>query len=248
MPKKARAKAKAAKSKTRKAVSGISGSRFPNETQAYRKARDKLLKAEIGLRRQVEAVAALRRKLPLGGEVPEDFVFDEAAEVIGMKRVKLSELFAPGKDTLILYNYMYSQAMENPCPMCTSIIDSLDGAAPHVGQRVNLGIVAKSPLPRILTFARNRGWKNLKFLSSADNSYNRIYHGEDGEGHQMPMMNVFVKRGDKVRHFWGSELIFTKADKPGQNQRHVDIIWPLWNLLDLTPEGGGKDWYPRITY
>ena len=221
--------------------------RFPNETPAYRKARDKLLKAEVNLRRQVEEVAKLRRKLPVGGAIPEDFVFDESAEVVGMRQVRLSELFAPGKDTLLLYSYMYSLAMNNPCPMCTSIIDSLEGAAPHVGQRVNLAVVAKSPLPRLLTFARNRGWRNLRFLSSADNSYNRIYHGEDEEGHQSPIMNVFVKKGGKIRHFWASELMFTKAEK-GQNQRHVDIFWPLWNLLDLTPEGRGKNWYPKLTY
>lgn len=240
--KKARKKKAAAKAK--KAVG-----RFPNETPAYRKAREKLLKAEIVLRRQVEAVAALRRKLPAGGLVAEDFEFDEAADVIGMKKVRLSELFAPGKDTLVLYSYMYSLAMQNPCPMCTSILDSLEGAAPHLGQRLNLAVVAKSPLPRLLTFTRNRGWKNLKFLSSADNSYNRLYHGEDDEeGHQMPMLNVFVRKGDKIRHFWGSELLFTKADKPGMHQRHVDMLWPLWNVLDLTPEGRGRDWYPRIAY
>ncbi len=220
---------------------------FPNETPAYRKARDKLLKSEVALRRQVEDVAKQRRKLPLGGEVPEDFVFEEAAEVVGMRKVRLSQLFAPGKDTLILYNYMYSLAMENPCPMCTSIIDSLEGAAQHVSQRANLAIVAKSPLPRILTFARNRGWRNLRFLSSSENSYNRLYHGEDSEGHQSPMLNVFVKRNGKVRHFWASELAFAKTEK-GMHPRHVDMIWPLWNLLDLTPEGRGKDWYPRIAY
>lgn len=239
-----KARKKKAAPKVKKAIG-----RFPNETPAYRKARDKLLKAEIALRRQVEAVAALRRKLPAGGLVAEDFEFDEAADVIGMKKVRLSELFAPGKDTLVLYNYMYSLAMQNPCPMCTSIIDSLDGAATHLGQRLNLAVVAKSPLPRLLTFARNRGWRNLRFLSSADNSYNRLYHGEDDEeGHQMPMLNVFVRKGDKIRHFWGSELLFTKADKPGMHQRHVDMLWPLWNVLDLTPEGRGKDWYPKISY
>jgi len=238
----------AAKSKTRKAAPAKSASRFPSETPAYRKAREKLLKAEIGLRRQVEAVAALRRKLPLGGAISEDFLFDEQADVVGMRPVRLSELFAPGKDTLLIYSYMYSLAMNNPCPMCTSIIDSLEGAAPHVTQRVNLAVVAKSPLPRLLTFARNRGWKNLRFLSSADNSYNRLYHGEDEDGNQLPIMNVFVKKGDTVRHFWASELLFTKVDKPGQNQRHVDIFWPLWNLLDLTPAGRGKDWYPRLNY
>lgn len=245
------AKAKSRKKPARKARTKAASKpigRFPNETPAYRKARDKLLKAEIGLRRQVEAVAELRRKLPLGGAVSEDFLFDEQADVVGMRQVRLSELFAPGKDTLLVYSYMYSLAMNNPCPMCTSIIDSLDGAAPHVSQRANIAVVAKSPLPRLLTFARNRGWKNLRFLSSADNSYNRLYHGEDEDGHQLPIMNVFMKKGDTVRHFWASELLFTKADKPGQNQRHVDIFWPLWNLLDLTPQGRGRDWYPRIAY
>ena len=221
--------------------------RFPNESQAYRKARDKLLKAEVALRREVEAVAKLRRKLPLGGPVPEDFVFEEQADVVGIRKVRLSELFAPGKDTLLLYNYMYSLAMPDPCPMCTSILDSLEGAAPHVSRRVNLAVVAKSPLPRIMTFARNRGWRHLRFLSSADNAYNRLYLGEEEDGHQLPMMNVFVKRGGAVRHFWASELMFAKADK-GQSPRHVDMIWPLWNLFDLTPEGRGKDWYPKLNY
>src|SRR6185312_5980436 len=183
--------------------------RFPNESAAYRKAREKLLKAEIGLRRQVEEVAKLRRKLPLGGEVHEDFVFDEPAEVVGMRKVRLSQLFQTGKDTLLLYSYMYSPSMAQPCPMCTSILDSLDGAANHLNQRVNLAVVAKSPLPRILTFARNRGWRNLHFLSSSDNLYNRFYHAEDEDGRQMPMMNVFVKKDGKVRHFWASELLFT---------------------------------------
>ena len=242
----AKTKRRSARKAPKKAAKPVG--RFPNETPAYRKARDKLLKAEINLRRQVEAVAALRRKLPLGGPVPEDFLFDEPADVVGMRQVRLSQLFAPGKDTLLIYSYMYSLAMNNPCPMCTSIIDSLDGAAPHVTQRVNLAVVAKSPLPRLLTFARNRGWRNLKFLSSSDNSYNRIYFGEDEEGYQNPIMNVFVKKGDTVRHFWASELMFTKPDKPGQNQRHVDIFWPLWNLLDLTPAGRGRDWYPKISY
>lgn len=239
------AKVKRKKKKARKAAKPVG--LFPNETPAYRKARDKLLKAEIALRRQVEEVAKLRRTLPLGGAVPEDFEFDEAADVVGMQKVRLSELFAPGKDTLILYNYMFSLVMGNPCSMCTSILDSLEGAAPHIAQRANMAVVAKVPLPRLLTFARNRGWRNLRFLSSADNSFNRIYQGEDEEGGQNPMMHIFVRRNGKIRHFWASELFFVKPER-GQNMRHVDMIWPLWNLLDLTPEGRGRDWYPRLNY
>jgi predicted dithiol-disulfide oxidoreductase (DUF899 family) len=133
------------------------------------------------LRRQIERVAAQRRELPPGGEVPEDYV-------------------------------------------CTSIIDGLG---------------------RVLAFARGRGW-NLRFVSSAGNSYNHDYHGEDREGRQWPMMNVFRKT-DRIRHTWGSELIDAPED-PGHNARHVDLLWSLWNVLDLTPSGRGSDWYPRLEY
>lgn len=225
----------------------LSSERFPNESPEYRRARNRLLKAEIALRDQVESVAALRRKLPLGGAVPEEYVFEEPVDVMGSHRVKLLDLFKPDTHTLILYSFMYGPAMAQPCPMCTSIIDSLDGAAVHVSQRADIAVVAKSPLPRILTFARERGWRHLKFLSSAGSNYNRDYFGENAEGHQQPALNVFVKRNGKVRHFWGSELMFVKAGKD-QHSRHVDMIWPLWNLLDLTPEGRGSDWYPKLGY
>jgi predicted dithiol-disulfide oxidoreductase (DUF899 family) len=220
---------------------------YPNETPAYRKAREKLLKAEMALRRQIEAVAAERRKLPQGGVVPEDYVFEEPADVVGMRRVKLSELFAPGKDTLVLYSFMYGPAMERPCPSCSSILDALDGNAVAIGQRVNLAVAAKSSLPRIMTFAKERGWRNLKFLSSAGNSYNRDYFGEGEDGKQWPMCNVFVKKGDTIRHFWGSELLGVPPEK-GQNGRHVDYMWPLWNVWDTTPDGRGTTWYPKLSY
>ncbi|MGH8371810.1 MAG: DUF899 family protein [Gammaproteobacteria bacterium] len=244
----ARRKKKPVRSTTKStARKALSTERFPSETADYRRARNRLLKAEIALRAQVEAVAALRRKLPIGGAVPEDYVFEEPVDVMGTRRVKLSELFAPGKDTLILYSFMYGPAMAKPCPMCTSFIDSLDGAAVHVSQRANFAIVAKSPLPRILTFARERGWRHLKFLSSAGNNYNRDYFGEGPEGDQWPILNVFLKRKGRVYHSWGSELMFVKPEK-GQDSRHVDLLGPLWHLLDLTPEGRGKDWYTKLAY
>jgi predicted dithiol-disulfide oxidoreductase (DUF899 family) len=220
--------------------------RFPGESAAYRKARNELLKAELALRRNVEAVAARRRKLPAGGAVQQDYEFDEADDAGNVRRVRMSELFGRG-NSLVVYSYMYGPAMAKPCPMCTSMLDSLDGAAKHAGQRVDLVVVAKSPIERIRAVARERGWKNLRLLSSAGSSYNRDYHGEDEQGAQMPMLNVFTRRGGAIHHTWGSEMLFAPADA-GQNARHVDAIWPLWNLLDTTPEGRGKDWYPRLDY
>jgi len=219
----------------------MAGVSFPNETRQYRTARKKLLGAELTLRRQVEKVAALRRKLPAGGDVPQDYVFTSQQGPL-----KLSELFERG-NTLVAYSFMYGPQMKNACPMCTSMLDALEGNAQHLAQRTSLVVIAKSPIERIVEYARGRGWRNLRLLSSAGTSYNRDYHGENEKGAQLPMMNVFVKRDGKVRHFYGTELLYAPEDK-GQNARHIDLMWPLWNVLDLTPEGRGSDWYPKLSY
>lgn len=214
--------------------------RFPNETLDYRAARDALLGAEIDLRRELERVASLRRQLPPGGEVPEDYVFEGDSGP-----VRLSELFGD-KQTLVAYSYMYGPKMEKPCPSCTSMLDALEAQAEHIGQQVSLVVIAKSPLERTKTFTNMRGWRRLRFLSSAGNSYNSDYHGESADGEQQPMLNVFTRRDGKVRHFWASEMMRTRD--PNQDPRHVDMIWPLWNVLDLTPEGRGKSFYPKLSY
>ncbi len=158
----------------------------------------------------------------------------------------MSELFGD-KDTLVAYSFMYGPAMAKACPMCTSMLDGLNGQAPHIGQRVSLVVIAKSPLERIRAFARERGWSKLRLLSSAENTYNRDYYGEGPDGSQWPSLNVFVRQNGEIRHFYHTELLFPPAE-PGQNHRHVDMIWPLWNLLDYTPGGRGKDWFPKLGY
>jgi predicted dithiol-disulfide oxidoreductase (DUF899 family) len=225
--------------------------RFPNESPGYREARDKLLQAEMALRRQIEDVATLRRQLPFGGEVPEDYIFEEGSPDLAdsetVRPVRMSELFASDKNTLLIYSYMFGPQMKSPCTSCTSILDALNGTAPHVRQRVNFVVVAKSPVQRIRELARGRGWNNLRLLSSEHNSYNRDYQGENTKGDQTPSLNVFTRRGDAISHFYNTELLFAPKEK-GMDGRHVDLIWPLWNLLDFTPEGRGTDWYPKLSY
>jgi predicted dithiol-disulfide oxidoreductase (DUF899 family) len=222
---------------------------FPNESTDYRAARNRLLQREIELRRMTEAVAESRRELPPGGIVPQDYVFQQAGPGGTPTEVRLSELFVGGLDTLVIYNFMFPRSLddEGPCPHCTSMLDALDGAAQHITQRVNFAIVAKAPLPRIQAHAHQRGWRGLRLLSSASTAYNRDYFGEDAEGAQRPMLNVFRREGEVIRHFWGSELLDAPTE-PGQDPRHVDSIDPQWNLFDFTPEGRGTDWYPELNY
>jgi predicted dithiol-disulfide oxidoreductase (DUF899 family) len=238
---------------------------FPGESAEYRAARDRLLEQEIQLRRAMEALAAARRALPPGGVVPQDYVFQGAGADGKPTDVRLSELFAPGKDSLVIYNFMFPRGYggerpgpargqtallpleEGPCPSCVALLDQLDGAAEHASQRLNFAVVAKTNLPRLLTFAHERGWRNLRLLSSADNTYNRDYFGETADGSQVPMLNSFHRDGETIRHFWGAELTYGPSD-PGQDHRSVGTLEPLWNMFDLTREGRPTDWDERLSY
>lgn len=221
--------------------------RYPNESESYRSAREELLSAEIALRRQVEAVARKRRELPPGGSIKENYVFDELING-SVEQTAFSEILPTGKDTLLVYSFMYGPEMEAACPMCTSLLDGLNGQMVDLNQRIGVVVVAKNPIDKIRAHADSRGWNRLRLLSSAKNSYNADYYGEV-EGHQQTMVNVFTRDNESdrgFRHFWGSEMAFAEAE-PGQNMRHTDMIWPLWNVLDMTPEGRG-DWYPQLSY
>lgn len=222
--------------------------RFPGETDDYRAARNELLAAEIDLRARIEAVADMRRNLPPGGSLDQDYVFDEGAEELSNRdtvtQTRFSDLFAPGKDSLVLYSFMYGTTGE-PCPMCTVFLGSLNANAPFITQRTNLAVVAKAPIQKIRDFARQRGWNNLRLLSSGANSYNTDYAAETPDGQQIPPLNVFHKTENGVRHAYSTELLYAKSE-PGQHPRHVDSIWPLWNMFDLIPDGRGTDWFPRI--
>jgi predicted dithiol-disulfide oxidoreductase (DUF899 family) len=236
--------------------------RFPGESGEYRRERNRLLEAEIELRRAIERVAAQRRALPLGGVLAADYRFED----VDGREVRFSELFAPSKDTLVIYSFMFPRwsgdnrpgpqggetarlpFAETPCASCTSILDALDSAAPHLAQRVNLAVVAKSGPQRIGTFAKERGWRHLRLLSSRGNAYNRDYHAETPEGEQRPIVNVFVRNGDEIRHSWATELMFAPRDE-GEDPRHVDSIWPIWSILDMTPEGRGTEQsFPQLDY
>ena len=202
------------------------------------------------------STSAQRRALPAGGAVTQDYLFhgDDG-------QLKLSDLLRPGINTLAIYSFMYGPERQLPCTGCMHFLDGLDGMVQYITQRINLAVVAKLPLPRLLALARGRGWRALPLLSAHGNSYDRDYFGDssgllaavltqqkfrDGEEWDMPMLNVFQRRGKVIRHFWGSELLYVPPE-PGQEYRHNDALDSLWNMLDLTPAGRG-DFHPQLSY
>jgi len=211
--------------------------RFPGESPEYRIKRNALLTAEIALRAGIEDVARLRRALPLGGVV-KNYKFDGADGP-----VQIADLFTQ-HETVIVYSFMFGGQQVSPCPMCSAFLDSVIGQLKHIQQRAAFVVVARNPIDQVLAMAQAREWSEFTWLSAAQNTYAVDYHSETADGAQMPMCNVFTRRAGEIRHFWNSEMFFAPSET---HPRHIDLLWPLWNMLDITPEGRGE-FTPKLNY
>jgi predicted dithiol-disulfide oxidoreductase (DUF899 family) len=214
---------------------------IPNESKEYRHARNELLREEIELRRHIERVAAMRRALPPGGEVKGDYRFqgqNGATDFAG--------LFGD-KQTLLIYSYMFGPQRQRPCPMCTSMLSAWEGNARDMQQRIAVAVVARSPLEKLVAFKKERGWRDLQLYSDINGHYSRDYGAIGKDGSDIPALHVFTRRDGTIRQFWSGEMGDATAD-PGQDPRGAPDPAPMWTLFDLTPEGRGADWYPRLDY
>jgi predicted dithiol-disulfide oxidoreductase (DUF899 family) len=213
--------------------------RHPNESDEYRAARQQLLVEEIELRRHAERVAELRRRLPPGGDVLDDYAF--VAE--DGRTVTLSDLFGD-RDTLAIYSYMFGPQREAPCPMCTSFMGGFEHKIADVRQRVAVAFTARSTIDRLIEAKRARGWTDLPVFSDVTGEYTRAYVSADDA--DMPAYNVYTRSDGAIRHFWSEEISGDMAD-PGQDPRGAVEMDPLWLLLDTVPAGRG-DWRPSLSY
>jgi predicted dithiol-disulfide oxidoreductase (DUF899 family) len=201
--------------------------RYPNESQAYRDARDRLLADEQELIDKVKSVAERRRRLPLEGRLKEDYVFQWANDGKVGQRVQFSELFG-NKNTLLLYSFMFGPGWDKPCPSCTSLVDGYDRTSYQVTRDAAFVAIAKAPAERINAWARERGWSQIALVSGLESSYQADYKCQgESDDMQLPVMHVFSRKGGEIFHFWGTEL----------TANHLDTVWPYWNLMDFTPEG-----------
>jgi predicted dithiol-disulfide oxidoreductase (DUF899 family) len=201
------------------------------ESEEYRKLRNQLLEAEIALKDQTERVAALRRQLPTDVLVATDYIFREGPSDLrdelpaNLRDVRLSELFAPGKDSLIVDHLMWGPNDKLPCPMCNMWADGYAGIAQHVSDKVNFVLVAKVEIGRLREWGRRRGWDKIRLLSSHDNTFNRDFFVEDEKG-QRPAVSVFRRApGGKIYFTYTTEM--SRARPPS---RHRSVLPGLASL------------------
>ncbi len=222
--------------------------RLANEPREYLQKREELRLAEMEMFRNIERVAALRRALPAGAEVA-DYVFQEGPQDLTgpdspVNSVHLADLFSGPGRALIVYHFMYGKRNTTACPMCTMWIDALNGVAPHLARNVDLAIVAAADPATLRALALARGWHNLRLLSAGDNTFKYDFRSENAEGHQDSALSVFTRdAAGTVRHFYTTHPWLDDD----MNERGIDLLQPVYNLLDLTPRGRG-DWYSSLEY
>jgi predicted dithiol-disulfide oxidoreductase (DUF899 family) len=210
------------------------------QSDEYRRQREELRAAELDLIDHAERVAALRRTLP-ADTVVDDY---QLVEVVSGDRVRLSQLFSAPDRALIVYHFMYGRAQTEACPLCTMWIDGYNAVTPHLTQNVDFAVVAAAEPAAISAHAASRGWSNLRLLSAGDSTFKYDLGSEEADGTQTEWISVFTRGDDgTVRH------IYSKGAQMADNRRErgIDLLSPVWNLLDLTPNGRG-DWYPLLHY
>ncbi|GGU03712.1 DUF899 family protein [Actinomadura citrea] len=213
-------------------------------SQEYIDARIELAKAERLLRDRVEEVAAARRRMP-GGAVLGDYTLTEGPADLEKDEptgsVSLRDLFGD-HETLVVYHLMYHPDDQAACPMCSMWVDGFNGVAAHLAQHTAFAVVGKAPLPMLRAWARRRGWDEVRILSSHGTAFNADMHAERPDGAQRPMISVLAREDGRVRHFYT-----LPADFLDGAQRGIDLLSPVWNVLDLLP-GGRGDWYAGNAY
>ena len=221
---------------------------LPNESAEYLTKREEVRLAEIELLNTRERVAGLRRALPKGATI-QDYEFLEGPTSLDQNdgpasKVRLSDLFTSPDRSLVIYHFMFGKKQTVACPMCTAWIDSFNGVAHHLAQNVDLAIVAAADLPTLRAHARNRGWDRLRLLSAGDSTFKYDLGSEDGEGHQDSTISVFTRDSDgTLRHFYSGHPWLADDIK----ERGIDELNPIWNMLDLTPQGRGS-FYASLEY
>jgi predicted dithiol-disulfide oxidoreductase (DUF899 family) len=222
--------------------------RLANESAEYLARREELRLAEIDLMQRRERVAELRRRLPSGATV-QDYVFLEGPADLDAgdsptRSVRLSELFSGPDRSVVVYHFMYGKKQANPCPMCTMWIDGFNGVGPHLAQNIDFVIAAAAEPPVLRQYARTRGWRNLRLLACGDSTFKYDLRSEDAEGNQDSTISVFARDPDRtLRHVYSAHPWMAKDVK----ERGIDLLTPVYNLLDLTPQGR-DNWYAKLTY
>jgi predicted dithiol-disulfide oxidoreductase (DUF899 family) len=217
-------------------------------TQAeYQAARDQLLAEEKELTRRSDDLARKRRELPWVA-VGKEYSFDT---VDGSKT--LVDLFA-GRSQLLVYHFMFGPPYDAGCPVCSSIVDSIDPNVVHLAARdVSMLLVSRAPVEKLQAYKERMGW-GIEWVSAGDSDFNRDLGFTATTEELRPFLEGEVPRVvEQMAEASGTDVAGYVTEGPGLSAyalsdgtvyrtyvttaRGLEPAMAYYGLLDRTPMG-----------
>jgi len=168
--------------------------------------------------RELDAIAAERRRLPMV-ELPDYTLDGEDGSV------RLVDVFE-GKSQLIVYHHMWSSGEEWQCSGCTGFTSQFTRLEFLENYDARFVIVTQGPIDEALAYARKVGNK-MTWYSTSDSPFGADMDAPPDGGFQV---NVFLRDGDTVYRTWNTQ---------GRGTEQLSHSFPL---IDLLPYGRQEEW------
>ncbi|KDE98752.1 hypothetical protein Y900_007285 [Mycolicibacterium aromaticivorans JS19b1 = JCM 16368] len=188
------------------------------DQQTWRAALDELRAREKAATRELDAIAAQRRRLPMV-ELPDYILTGPHGPVA------LAEVFN-GCSQLIVYNHMWNDGADWQCPGCTGFTSQFTRLEFLENYDARFVIVTNGPISEALAYKAKVGNK-MDWYSSSDSSFGADVDAAPSAGFGV---NVFLRDGDTVYRTWHT------------NGRGTEQLSHSFALIDLLPWGRQEEW------
>lgn len=183
------------------------------DQSTWRAALDELRLREKAATRELDAIAAQRRRLPMV-ELPEYTLIGADGPV------RLADVFA-GRTQLITYHHMWSPGAEWQCGGCTGYTSQFTQLAFLDNYDARFVIVTTGTIEEALAY-RGRVGNRMEWYSSSDSPFAADVDAPPGGGFAV---NVFFRDGETVYRTWHT------------NGRGTEQLSHTFPLIDLLPWG-----------
>jgi predicted dithiol-disulfide oxidoreductase (DUF899 family) len=188
------------------------------DQQTWRTALDDLRVREKAATRELDAIAAQRRRLPMV-EMPDYTLIGADGPV------RLADVFEEHRQ-LIVYNHMWTNGAQWQCPGCTGYTSQFTRLKFLDNYDARFVIVTNGPINEALAY-KSRVGNKMDWYSSSESSFGADVDAGPGGGFAI---NVFLRDGDTVYRTWHT------------TSRGIELLSPFFGLVDVLPWGRQEDW------
>ncbi|MCG7606322.1 hypothetical protein BA059_08820 [Mycolicibacterium sp. (ex Dasyatis americana)] len=193
------------------------------DQQTWRTTLDDLRRREKAATRELDAIAAARRRLPMV-ELPEYTLIGADGPV------RLADVF-DGHAQLITYHHMWTDGAEWQCGGCTGFTSQFTRLEFLDNYDARFVIVTNGPIEEALAY-RDKVGNRMDWYSSSESSFGSDVDAAPGEGFAV---NVFFRATGPS----GEQTVYRTWHTNG---RGTEQLSHSFALIDLLPWGRQEEW------